>query len=76
MCPIHSPWKEQLPEDSTEWEPAEDDSYMGEGGGRKAGPSRHMRLVAAEGVFLACIFLAIVPWSFFCYVATRTQAYA
>ena len=35
-----------------------------------------MRRVAADAVSLACIFLAILPWSFFRYVATRTQAYA
>ena len=28
---IHSPWKEQLPEDSKEWEPVEEDSYTGDG---------------------------------------------
>ena len=45
-------------------------------GGPDAGPSAYIRGVAANALSLACIFLAILPWAFFEYVAKQTKHYA
>ena len=37
--PVHAPWKEQTLDDNIEWEPAEDDRYLGHSGGPPAGLS-------------------------------------
>ena len=62
---IHAPWKEQKRGDAIKWEPLECDRYTGASGGGMFGPSTFIKDVARGADSLACIFLALVPLSFF-----------
>ena len=73
--PVHAPWREQTRGDSVTWSPGRADQYTGPDGGPPAGPSQKMIEVARTAQTLACLFLAILPLSFFEKVAKYTYKY-
>ena len=76
MRPVHKPWIEILPKEDITWEYCCLDRYTGAFGGSKPGPSPWIKDVVHRAETLACIFLSIVPWSFFEMVAKWTSKYA
>ena len=74
--PVHEPWIEVTPEHDVTWEPDSADSYTGRSGGGFPGPTAYIQQIARNAVSLACMFFAVLPWSFFVLVAQRTQKYA
>ena len=72
---IHNPWIEVTNEDDSTWKPSECDLYTGAEGGGKPGPSQKMIDTAKKSTALSNIFFAIVPLSFFSYVAVQTDKY-
>ena len=74
--PVHSPLIEITPENDVIREPDSAGSYTGRSGGGFPGPTAYIQQVVRNAVSLACIFSAILPWSFFVLVAQRTEKYA
>ncbi|KAL9183005.1 hypothetical protein ACHAXT_004792, partial [Thalassiosira profunda] len=72
---VHAPWKEITKDDNIKWTPLEADSYTGPEGGPDAGPTQHMVGVARSARNLSCLFLAMIPLSFWTKVATMTDKY-
>ena len=52
------------------------DQYTGSLGGSEPGPTPWIKDVVGRVDSLACIFLAIIPWSFFEMIAKWTSKYA
>ena len=73
--PVHEPWVEITKDNNFSWEPERADRYTGPAGGTKAGPLRKMIHIARSAESLVCLFLAIVPLSFFTEIAKRTHKY-
>ena len=73
---VHSPWIELTRDNNIEWEPDLRDSYTGPMGGGDSGPSRDMRMLARRAKDLSCVFLTVLPLSFFASVAQFTNKFA
>ena len=73
VCPVHEPWMEITKDNNFTWEPEQADQYTGPADGANAGPLRKMIDIARTAESLVCIFLAIVPLSFFSEIAKRTH---
>ena len=74
--PVHKPWMEISPRADIIWEPRCLDQYTGPLGGSEPGPTTWIKDVVHRADSLACIFLAIIPWSFFEMIAKWTSKYA
>ena len=72
---VHNPWQELTTEKNIEWSPSSTNSYYGTEGGLIAGPSAAIQAAAKRSESLACLFLFIVPLTFFAKVATFTNNY-
>ena len=72
---VHNPWQELTAENNIKWSPSSADSYYGAEGGPIAGPSAAIQAAAKRAESLACLFLFIVPLTFFAKVATFTNNY-
>ena len=72
---VHKPWIEVNQEDDTRWEPSVADSYTGSADRGKPGPTQKMIAISRKSTQLSDIFLAIIPLSFFSYVAKETDKY-
>ena len=73
---VHKPWIEQTKDSNIEWQPREEDKYTGASGGGLMGPTESVRRVARRAKYLSCMFLHILPMSFFLKVAEMTNKYA
>ena len=73
--PVHSPWIEVTDEDDVKWQPTGSDRYTGNAGRGTVGPSSAMMQVMCDAKSLACIFLFMVPLSFFEQVSTWTKKF-
>ena len=74
--PVHAPWIEVTPTEDITWEPLPPDRYRGTLGGGDPGPTSWMHQVVRRADSLECIFLDMVPWTFFVVVAKRSHKYA
>ena len=74
--PVHKPWIEITPESNVTWEPERADMYSGPMGGGDPGPTTWIQQIVRQAETLACIFLALIPMSFFVQVANYSQRYA
>ena len=74
--PVHAPWIEVTEEEDVTWQPTGSDTHEGNVGGRRVGPSSAMMQVMRDAQSLACIFLFIVPNTFFEQVATWTAKFS
>ena len=74
--PVHKPWIEITPESNVTWEPERADMYSGPMGGGNPGPTAWIQQVVRQAKTLACVFLALIPMSFFVQVANYSQQYA
>ena len=63
--PVHKPWIEISHQADMTWEHPRLDQYTGSQGGSEPGPTTWIKDVVHHADSLACIFLAIIPWSFF-----------
>ena len=62
---VHAPWKEQIVGDDVKWEFSRKHRYTFSNGGPKSGPTSLIQIVASTAKSLACIFLVLLPLSFF-----------